>query len=155
HGAVPGKPHHCQTDPAQPAADGCRAADHRGAAGAAVQPLPADQRIFHHTVQRNHVQNLGRRAAMKKIILCLLVLALLPGSLTARATQAQPSAPEGYTLVDFNDALALFADFESGNIILSDRAAGYLWRSNPEGEDSKARGVHRQTLLSQITVNYT
>ena len=92
---------------------------------------------------------------MKKIILCLLVLALLPGSLTALGAQAQPSAPEGYTLVDFNDALALFADFESGNIILSDRAAGYLWRSNPEGEDSKARGVHRQTLLSQITVNYT
>lgn len=90
---------------------------------------------------------------MKKIFVCVLALALLGLGMNMAAAR-EASAPEGFTTALENSALRLYVNPENGQVILEDRASGYLWRSNPEGNDSRAKGVHRQTLMSQLTVSY-
>ncbi len=63
-------------------------------------------------------------------------------------------APDGFELVDENDRLALYVDPASGQVIVENKADGYLWRSNPEEPDAKAKGVHKMTLQSQLVLNY-
>ncbi len=88
---------------------------------------------------------------MKRILTFLLFAALLLPGMPASAQVA----PEGYELAARNARLSLYADFGTGRIILEDRESGFLWRSNPEGNDRKAKGAHRQTLMSQIAVSYS
>ncbi len=86
---------------------------------------------------------------MRKVLALLLLLAL-PPLLAAGET----AAPDGFSMAFVNDLLALHYNPETGAIVLQDRSGDKLWHSNPGGTDSRARGVHRQTLLSQITVTY-
>ena len=90
---------------------------------------------------------------MKKTVSLMAMIALLVSLLPANIQAAGP--PEGYELALEQPALALYLNREDGSVILMDRADGYLWRSNPGQADSRARGIHRQTLLSQITVSYS
>ena len=61
---------------------------------------------------------------------------------------------DGFQLVDENDRLALYVDPQSGQVIVENRIDGYLWRTNPEKPDKKAKGVHKMTLQSQLVLNY-
>ncbi|MHC1785746.1 MAG: DUF5696 domain-containing protein [Christensenellales bacterium] len=88
---------------------------------------------------------------MKRLLAIILLAALLMGFQGASGG----SAPEGFELAAQNELLSLYVDRASGRIILEDRQGGFLWRSNPEGNDKKAKGIHRQTLLSQLMVSYT
>jgi hypothetical protein len=96
---------------------------------------------------------------MKRLLPLFLTTALLlTGPALALDTvpaAPAPLAPDGYETAASNGRLALYADKESGRIILEDRETGFFWRSNPEGSDSKAKGVHKQTLMSQIVVSYS
>ena len=85
-------------------------------------------------------------------LLLLLAIMLLLSSLPLYG--ALGLAPDGFTLVDENDRLALYIDPASGQVIVENKADGYVWRSNPEKPDAKAKGVHKMTLQSQLVLNY-
>lgn len=89
---------------------------------------------------------------MKKLCAWLTILILLLAALPA---PAETQALDGFELAAQNSRLSLYAQTDSGQIILEDRASGYLWHSNPQGNDKKAKGAHRQTLLSQLIVTYS
>lgn len=89
---------------------------------------------------------------MKKLILYTLAFVLLGALPGMRASGT--ALPGGFPLALSNERLALYADEASGQVILEDRASGYLWYSNPQGNDSRAKGIHRQTLLSQLTLSF-
>ena len=88
---------------------------------------------------------------MKKGIILVAVIALLLSGLMAPARAA---APEGFTLAAQNERLALYVNLEDGQIALYDKAWDHLWHSNPQAADKKAKGAHRQALLSQIILTY-
>lgn len=88
---------------------------------------------------------------MKKGILLITAIALLLTGLPARA---QDKVPKGFSMAARNEALALYVNRKDGRIILHDLAADYSWHSNPQAADKKAKGAHRQALLSQIILTY-
>lgn len=88
---------------------------------------------------------------MKKTLLPLLILALLLAIIPSYAQQM----PEGYDLSAQNEKLSLYLNQEDGSLILENRENGFLWLSNPQGNDNRAKGVHRQTLMSQIGLTYS
>ncbi len=89
---------------------------------------------------------------MKNAKLVFWLAALL--FLTSLPFAALGLAPDGFETVDENGLLALYIDPASGQVIVQNKADGYLWRSNPEKPDAKAKGVHKMTLQSQLVLNY-
>ncbi len=89
---------------------------------------------------------------LKCIKLIFLLAALL--LLTSLPFAAISQALDGFQLVDENGRLALYIDPASGQVIVQNIADGYLWRTNPEKPDQKAKGVHKMTLQSQLVLNY-
>lgn len=85
---------------------------------------------------------------MKRI---LMVLLLMASCLCLPALAAE----EGFTKVAEDGHLILYANPETGDILVEDTRDGYLWRSNPAEPDKKAKGVHKMTLQSQIGIGYT
>lgn len=90
---------------------------------------------------------------MRKLLILCLALSLCLGCLPA-FVHAQ-EGPEGHQAFAQNQALILYGNPETGDIVLESRADGYRWYSNPQKSDSKAKGIHRQTLLSQLTLAYS
>ena len=89
---------------------------------------------------------------MRRLIgIYLIVCILLP----VFGSAAAEKLPKGYRQAAENEALILYADEKSGGIILESRADGYRWYSNPVKADRKAKGIHKQTLLSQVLVGYS
>ncbi len=81
------------------------------------------------------------------LLAALLLLSSLPFAAWALTL-------DGFQLVDENGRLALYIDPTSGQVIVENKADGYLWRTNPEKPDPKAKGVHKMTLQSQLVLNY-
>ena len=77
--------------------------------------------------------------------LVLLLMCLFMGALGEETAD--------FTLVDESGQIRLYANTETGEILIMDLRDGYLWRSNPA--DADGRGVHKMTLLSQITIGYS
>ena len=85
---------------------------------------------------------------MKRLLLSLLLMAVclcLPAL----------AAEEGFTQVSQDGNLILYANPETGDLLIEDARDGYVWRSNPAEADAKAKGVHKMTLQSQIGIGYT
>ncbi len=89
---------------------------------------------------------------MKNAKLVFLLAAVL--FLTSLPFAALGLSLDGFQMVDENGLLALYIDPASGQVIVRNKADGYLWRSNPEAPDAKAKGVHKMTLQSQLVLNY-
>ncbi len=90
---------------------------------------------------------------MRKLLIVCLAACLLLTQLMVPAGAAE--APEGFSLYAANGKLALYGNPETGDIILESLADGYRWYSNPQENDRKAKGIHRQTLMSQVAVTYS
>jgi hypothetical protein len=89
---------------------------------------------------------------MKTAKFVLLLAALL--FLSSLPFTAMGLSQDSFALVDENSRLALYVDPLSGQVIVENKADGYLWRTNPEKPDKKAKGVHKMTLQSQLVLNY-
>jgi len=89
---------------------------------------------------------------MKTAKVIFLLAALL--FMTSLPFAAMGLSQDGFTMVDENNLLALYVDPLSGQVIVENKADGYLWRTNPEKPDKKAKGVHKMTLQSQLVLNY-
>ena len=116
---------------------------------------------------------------LKKVLLTVLVLALLVGvvlgvrwlnasrsqdvNLYAQDDNAIPNEAlkaltgEGLQLVQENDQLQLYVNFDDGNIEVVNRANGYVWRSCPAPEDmalEKSNKLWTRNLQSPIMFTY-
>ena len=116
---------------------------------------------------------------LKKILLTVLVLALLVGVVlgvrwlnASRSTDislyAQDENPilnesltalegEGLQLVEENDRLQLYVNFDDGNIEVVNKANGYVWRSCPTEEDmalEKSNKLWTNNLKAPIMFTY-
>lgn len=90
---------------------------------------------------------------MKKYVQALLLaLALLCVCWVACAE----GAPEdGFAPVSQDGYLTLYANPETGEVLVEDGRDGYLWRSNPAEPDKRAKGVHKTSLQSQLLIGFT
>ncbi len=82
----------------------------------------------------------GIRVFLALLLVCLAACALCEGA-------------DGFTQVSESGRIRLYANPQTGEILVEDLRDGYVWRSNPEEADG--RGVHKMTLLSQVTIGYT
>lgn len=116
---------------------------------------------------------------LKKVLLTVLALALLVGVVlgvrwlnASRTTDINlytqdetvisnesltPLAGEGLQLVEENDQLQLYVNFDDGNIEVVNKANGYVWRSCPTQEDmalEKSNKLWTNNLKAPIMFTY-
>lgn len=64
--------------------------------------------------------------------------------------------PSDMRLVARNDFLELYINEETTEVAVKDKRSGYIWYTNPQDrdKDSKAAGVNKDLLASQMTITY-
>ena len=102
-------------------------------------------------------------AAEEKIVVTPEMITAYKAEVTAKTPDNSSIEPE-FTLIDENENLALYAITNNdnkriGEIAIVDKATGYVWRSNPLGNDSdiisKSYGHAYYRSKSQIAVSFT
>lgn len=64
--------------------------------------------------------------------------------------------PADMRLVSHNDFLELYINEETTEVAVKDKRSGYIWYTNPQDreKDSKAAGLNKDLLASQMTITY-